>query len=127
MASRREQEAAAAVLVQAESLLVQSRADNALALLVKLERTTPGAKGLAELLAVAQVLAAVGYTPECPRCRRPIGPLPKDYVDWFGVLQVDARTDEAGIKKRYRQLALLLHPDKNKSQKAEAAFRYVKE
>ncbi|CAI5472818.1 unnamed protein product [Closterium sp. Yama58-4] len=127
MASRREQEAAAAVLVQAESLLVQSRADNALALLVKLERTTPGAKGLAELLAVAQVLAAVGYTPQCPRCRRPIGPLPKDYVDWFGVLQVDARTDEAGIKKRYRQLALLLHPDKNKSQKAEAAFRYVKE
>ncbi|CAI5512226.1 unnamed protein product [Closterium sp. Naga37s-1] len=152
MASRREQEAAAAVLVQAESLLVQSRADNALALLVNLERTTPGAKGLAELLAVAQVLAAVGYTPECPRCRRPIGPLPKDYVDWFGVLQglrcnstlhllgilawslldlsvpqVDARTDEAGIKKRYRQLALLLHPDKNKSQKAEAAFRYVKE
>ncbi|CAI5466541.1 unnamed protein product, partial [Closterium sp. Yama58-4] len=40
---------------------------------------------------------------------------------------VDARTDEGRIKKRYRQLALLLHPDKNKSQKAEAAFRYVKE
>ncbi|GJP43965.1 hypothetical protein CLOM_g3363 [Closterium sp. NIES-68] len=127
MASRLDQEAAMAVLAQAESLLIQSRADNALALLVKLERATPGAKGLAELLAVAQVLAAVGHVPECPRCRRPIGPLPKDYVDWFSVLQVDARTDEGGIKKRYRQLALLLHPDKNKSQKAQEAFRYVKE
>ena len=47
--------------------------------------------------------------------------------DWYGILQVDPTADDALIKKQYRKLALLLHPDKNKFAGAEAAFKLVGE
>ncbi|MCO5548392.1 hypothetical protein L7F22_001849 [Adiantum nelumboides] len=40
---------------------------------------------------------------------------------------VDEKSELSAIKKRYRHLALLLHPDKNKHIKAEAAFKLVSE
>lgn len=47
-------------------------------------------------------------------------------IDWYGVLQVPAFTnDDTLIKRQYRKLALLLHPDKNKFAGAEAAFKLV--
>ncbi|KAF8387938.1 hypothetical protein HHK36_026601 [Tetracentron sinense] len=48
-------------------------------------------------------------------------------MDWYGILQVEQMTDEASIKKQYRKLALLLHPDKNKFAGAEAAFKLIGE
>ncbi|XVF49604.1 hypothetical protein PTKIN_Ptkin04bG0026500 [Pterospermum kingtungense] len=36
-------------------------------------------------------------------------------VDWYGVLCVQPFADEDTIRKLYRKLALILHPDKNKS------------
>jgi len=48
-------------------------------------------------------------------------------IDWYGVLQVPVDADDALIKKQYRKLALLLHPDKNKFGGAEAAFKLVGE
>lgn len=48
-------------------------------------------------------------------------------TDWYGVLQVPVSADDALIKKQYRKLALLLHPDKNKFGGAEAAFKLVGE
>lgn len=49
-------------------------------------------------------------------------------IDWYGVLQVPVFTnDDTLIKKQYRKLALLLHPDKNKFAGAEAAFKLVGE
>uniref|UniRef100_A0A7N0TX18 J domain-containing protein n=1 Tax=Kalanchoe fedtschenkoi TaxID=63787 RepID=A0A7N0TX18_KALFE len=48
-------------------------------------------------------------------------------MDWYEVLQVEKITDEATIKKQYRKLALLLHPDKNKFAGAEAAFKLIGE
>lgn len=47
--------------------------------------------------------------------------------DWYGILQVDPTADESTIRKQYRKLALLLHPDKNKSVGAEGAFKHISE
>ncbi|KAG0446594.1 hypothetical protein HPP92_028755 [Vanilla planifolia] len=47
--------------------------------------------------------------------------------DWYAVLHVSASADEETVKKQYRKLALLLHPDKNKSAGAEGAFQIVSE
>lgn len=48
-------------------------------------------------------------------------------IDWYAILQVGAAADEIAIKKQYRKLALLLHPDKNQFAGAEAAFKLVGE
>ncbi|KAF8657062.1 hypothetical protein HU200_060400 [Digitaria exilis] len=48
-------------------------------------------------------------------------------IDWYGILQVPVGAEDAVIKKQYRKLALLLHPDKNKFGGAEAAFKLVGE
>ncbi|KAK1259886.1 hypothetical protein QJS04_geneDACA015435 [Acorus gramineus] len=47
--------------------------------------------------------------------------------DWYSILRVSASADEEVVKKQYRKLALLLHPDKNKSVGAEGAFKLVSE
>ncbi|XP_008776154.1 uncharacterized protein LOC103696336 [Phoenix dactylifera] len=48
-------------------------------------------------------------------------------IDWYGILQVEPSADDSSIKKQYRKLALLLHPDKNKFAGAEAAFKLIGE
>ncbi|CAA0830868.1 Chaperone DnaJ-domain superfamily protein [Striga hermonthica] len=48
-------------------------------------------------------------------------------VDWYGVLDVDPTTDDETIKKKYRKLALLLHPDKNPLAGADGAFKLISE
>ncbi|KAL7600208.1 hypothetical protein Lser_V15G22320 [Lactuca serriola] len=45
--------------------------------------------------------------------------------DLYGILQVENIADEATIKKQYRKLALILHPDKNKFPGAESAFKLI--
>ncbi|KVI06762.1 uncharacterized protein LOC112509749 [Cynara cardunculus var. scolymus] len=46
--------------------------------------------------------------------------------DWYGILQLDSRrNDDDLIKRQYRRLALLLHPDKNRFPFADAAFKLV--
>ncbi|XP_055826550.1 uncharacterized protein LOC129894971 [Solanum dulcamara] len=48
-------------------------------------------------------------------------------VDWYGVLGVSPSSDDEMVKKQYRKLALVLHPDKNKSVGAEGAFKLLSE
>lgn len=48
-------------------------------------------------------------------------------MDWYGILQIKQLEDESSIKKQFRKLALLLHPDKNKFSGAEAAFKLIGE
>ncbi|GER47355.1 chaperone protein dnaJ [Striga asiatica] len=45
--------------------------------------------------------------------------------NWYGVLGVTPVADDETIRKQYRKLALLLHPDKNRSIGAEGAFQIV--
>lgn len=48
-------------------------------------------------------------------------------IDWYRILGVDPLADEETIRKHYRKLALILHPDKNKSIGADGAFKIVSE
>lgn len=47
--------------------------------------------------------------------------------DWYSILQNGGIVDESTIRRQYRKLALLLHPDKNKVVGAEAAFKLIGE
>ncbi|XXG41601.1 hypothetical protein AAC387_Pa01g2036 [Persea americana] len=48
-------------------------------------------------------------------------------TDWYAILGVNATADDDTVKKQYRKLALMLHPDKNKSVGAEGAFKLLSE
>ncbi|CAM8983313.1 unnamed protein product [Rhodiola kirilowii] len=46
--------------------------------------------------------------------------------DWYSILQIDRKSDDLDlIRKQYRRLALLLHPDKNNFPFADHAFKLV--
>lgn len=46
-------------------------------------------------------------------------------ADCYGILNVNPQADEETLRKHYRKLALMLHPDKNKSIGAEGAFKHI--
>ncbi|KAL5848487.1 hypothetical protein ACOSQ4_006500 [Xanthoceras sorbifolium] len=48
-------------------------------------------------------------------------------ADWYGILGVSPQADDDTVRKQYRKLALMLHPDKNKSIGAEGAFKLISE
>ncbi|KAL7214144.1 hypothetical protein ACSBR1_026543 [Camellia fascicularis] len=48
-------------------------------------------------------------------------------VDWYGVLGVSPSADDETVRKQYRKLALMLHPDKNKAVGADGAFKLLSE
>ncbi|CAA7020965.1 unnamed protein product [Microthlaspi erraticum] len=45
--------------------------------------------------------------------------------DWYGRLGLDPKADDQTVKKRYKKLALLLHPDKNRFRGAMDLFKVV--
>ena len=49
-----------------------------------------------------------------------------NHHNWYSILQLDRRSnDQDLIKKQYRKLTLLLHPDKKKFPIADQAFKLV--
>ncbi|WCJ19063.1 DNAJ heat shock N-terminal domain-containing protein [Euphorbia peplus] len=48
-------------------------------------------------------------------------------ADWYRILGVDPNADDEAVRKQYRKLALMLHPDKNKSVGADGAFKFISE
>ncbi|GAB2224229.1 hypothetical protein Droror1_Dr00004981 [Drosera rotundifolia] len=75
----------------------------------------PLLEGTDQILAVAEVLIAGD---------RKINN--NTQLDYYAILGLDRRTSDLDlIKRSYRRLALLLHPDKNKFPNADSAFRLV--
>lgn len=82
---------------------------------IKAQQLYPDLENISQMLTVCDV--------HCSAEHKLIG----NEIDWYGVLQIEQTADEASIKKQYRKLALLLHPDKNKFSGAEAAFKLIGE
>ncbi|GAB2271436.1 hypothetical protein Dimus_006273 [Dionaea muscipula] len=77
------------------------------------QETEPLLEGSDQILAISDVLIAGD--------RRV-----NNQFDWYSIIGVERRSDNPDlIKKSYRRLALLLHPDKNKFPLSDAAFKLV--
>lgn len=48
-------------------------------------------------------------------------------IDWYRILGVNPTADDETVRKQYRKLALMLHPDKNKCVGADGAFKLLSE
>lgn len=109
-------------LEQVSAYLDKGKYDDAFLLLEKLEQQHPGSKDISVLVSVAEVCFAATKT-SCS-CAKPQG---RKTIDWYCILKVEENAEIDVVRRRYRQLALLLHPDKNKHPKAETAFKLVSE
>ncbi|GLJ44370.1 hypothetical protein SUGI_0929880 [Cryptomeria japonica] len=98
----------------AERKLAAQEVATAKKFLVKAQQLYPSLEGLPQMMAVLDVYMAAEKKVN-------------GQTDWYGILQVDVVADEALIKKQYRKLALMLHPDKNKCAGAEGAFKLIGE
>ncbi|XP_051200970.1 uncharacterized protein [Lolium perenne] len=98
----------------AERRLQEADFPGAKKMVLKAHRLFPGLENISQMLAVCEVhcSASVKINGE---------------TDWYGILQVEPTADDMVLKKQYRKLALLLHPDKNKFAGAEAAFKLIGE
>ncbi|OMO57608.1 hypothetical protein COLO4_35236 [Corchorus olitorius] len=77
------------------------------------QETEPLLDGSDQIIAIADVLLAADKRIN-------------NHHDWYSILQIDRRCEDNDlIKKQYRRLALLLHPDKNKFPCADQAFKLV--
>ncbi|KAI3850001.1 hypothetical protein MKX03_015346 [Papaver bracteatum] len=48
-------------------------------------------------------------------------------ADWYGILGVSQYSDDETVRKQYKKLALMLHPDKNQSVGEDGAFKLISE
>ncbi|XP_061350073.1 J protein JJJ2 [Gastrolobium bilobum] len=77
------------------------------------QETEPLLEGSDQILAIVDVLIAAEKRVN-------------NHPDWYSILQVDRRSEDIDfIKKQYRRLALLLHPDKSRFYLADHAFKLV--
>ncbi|KAK9151294.1 hypothetical protein Syun_009603 [Stephania yunnanensis] len=81
---------------------------------IKAHALYPELDGISQMLATFEVYAASMV---------PIN----GEVDFYAVLGLNQFADEEMIKKQYKKLALILHPDKNKTVGADGAFKLVSE
>ncbi|KAK6915505.1 protein of unknown function DUF3444 [Dillenia turbinata] len=82
---------------------------------LKAQQLFPDLENISQMLTVCNI--------HCAAQKKILG----SEMDWYGILRVEQLADEASIKKQYRKLALVLHPDKNKFAGAEAAFKLIGE
>ncbi|XP_047321905.1 uncharacterized protein LOC124925837 [Impatiens glandulifera] len=97
----------------AEKLLHGKDFNNSRNYAILAQENDPLLEGSDQILAIADVLMAA---------EKRIS----NHFDWYAILQVDRRSDDLElIKRQFRRLAFLLHPDKNKLPFADAAFRII--
>ncbi|XP_027331773.1 uncharacterized protein LOC113847102 [Abrus precatorius] len=81
---------------------------------VKAKTLCPGLEGLSQMVATFEVYIAseVKHNGE---------------LDYYSILGLKPSADKEAVKKQYKKLAVLLHPDKNKCMGADGAFKLVSE
>ncbi|KAH9613940.1 hypothetical protein KSS87_016152 [Heliosperma pusillum] len=98
----------------AEKKLREKDLNGAKKFAVKAQSLYPGLNGLEQLLMTVNVYMSAEKKVN-------------GVSDWYAVLGVDISCDDETLKKQYRKLALILHPDKTKLVGAEGAFKLVSE
>ncbi|XWS62219.1 hypothetical protein CRYUN_Cryun07bG0192000 [Craigia yunnanensis] len=79
----------------------------------KAHRLCPNLEGISSMLTAFKILREASKANAAP--------------DWYKILQVEPFSHINSIKKQYRKLALILHPDKNPYLGCEEAFKLVGE
>ncbi|XP_028754649.1 uncharacterized protein LOC114714121 [Neltuma alba] len=96
----------------AESKYKSSNLSSALKHAKRAQRLVPDLDGISEMVTSLDILsvASKSSTP-----------------DWYEILQVEPFAHSNVIRKQYKKLALILHPDKNPHAASEEAFKLVNE
>ncbi|PON77285.1 Terminal organelle assembly protein [Parasponia andersonii] len=81
---------------------------------IKAQSLNPELDGLPQLIATLDVYISAEKRPN-------------QEVNWYRVLGVDPQADSATINTHYKKLALVIHPDRNKSVGADGAFKILSE
>ncbi|KAJ4955512.1 hypothetical protein NE237_012295 [Protea cynaroides] len=112
----------------AEEKYKQSKLKPALKYAKKAQQLHPHLGGLSELVTALDILHIASW----PSSSKKSTSNPSDHhtlalPEWYKILQVEPFSHINSIKKQYKKLALLLHPDKNTSVASEDAFKRVGE
>ncbi|CAK7356052.1 unnamed protein product [Dovyalis caffra] len=99
----------------AETKFNNSNLNSALKHAKKAHRLYPKLDGLSSMLTAFKILRVASKTQN------------SDITDWYKILQVEPFSHMNTIKKQYKKLALVLHPDKNPFLGCEEAFKLVGE
>ena len=103
------------LLVIAENLLQNRDLHGSRGFAILAQETEPLLDGSDQILAVIDVLLAAEKRVN-------------NHHDWYAILQVGVHSGDLDfIKKQYRRLAILLHPDKNRLVFSDHAFKLVAE
>ncbi|KAE8659407.1 F-box protein SNE-like [Hibiscus syriacus] len=81
---------------------------------LKAKSLYPGLEGMSQMVSTFEVYAASEA-----KCNGDI--------DYYSILGLKPSADREAAKKQYRKMAVLLHPDKNKSVGADGAFKLLSE
>ncbi|KAJ7973442.1 DnaJ domain containing protein [Quillaja saponaria] len=98
-----------------EKLMQEKDFANALVKAKDMQNLFPNVKYISHVLAVCEVQIAAKNK------------INTSEMDWYGILRTEKSADKEVIKKQFKKLALLLHPDKNKFPGAVEAFRLIGE
>ncbi|KAI3787164.1 hypothetical protein L1987_41424 [Smallanthus sonchifolius] len=97
----------------AEQTYRSSNIELALKYAKRAHRLCPTLDGVSEMLTAFKILTASENTTTTPH--------------WYKILEVEPFSHINSIKKQYKKLELILHPDKNTSVASEEAFKLVNE
>ncbi|XP_010928602.1 uncharacterized protein [Elaeis guineensis] len=108
-----DRERAEKAMREAEEKFQSKDIERAKRMVLRAQKLFPSLPGLPQMLAAFNVHIAAASKDA------------NGHTNWYAVLEVDPSDDIKTIKKQYKKLSLLTHPDKNRSSAAEGAFKLV--